>query len=612
MNTEDTPRNARWIPYAIIFAVAWLVRLMVQVQLSDHPYFSFPLVDAAEYHDLAVRLATERGGLEKLTWQPWFYPLVLSWIYSLFGVSIWAAKLVQITVGSLTCVAVAALAGRLGTRRQAWVAGLLAALCGPLVFCDGELLAETWAGLWMVLTAWLVVRAGSAPRLPDGLALGALGALCLFTRPPLAAAWLVATAALALAWARAPARGPAGPWLGGLLIGFSIAAWPFLHTVQTTTGQMRLLPSSGGINFYLGNSADPCRTLNIRPGYQWEILNQWPATQGVHTDADREAFFLAQARHDIQANPAAWVRGLLVKATQFLSSRELPRNIDIYALRESSPLLALLVWKAGPVGFPFALLAGLWVLGLARLRGRPHVLWLMAAAYACAIMLVHVCDRYRWPVLPLLLPGAAGGALAVADQFRRRAIGPGLGSLGLLAGIAALTSAAGPFCTETLNYRSELDRLIATQAYEAGHFGLAETYARSALAHDPREPHALAQLGLVYARRGQLDEAVRWFEQAVAADPRMAPARFNLAKAAVLQKRPQDALRQFEAGLADMPGHVMARLDYGDVLWSVGETNRALAEYREALRLQPGLPPALQRIERTNRKPMVDTKRLGI
>ena len=86
-----------------VFALAWLVRFVVLVQLSDHPSFRMPLVDAGEYHTLAARLATGQGRVEQLSWQPWFYPVILSWLYRLTGVSVWAAKLLQITAGAATC-----------------------------------------------------------------------------------------------------------------------------------------------------------------------------------------------------------------------------------------------------------------------------------------------------------------------------------------------------------------------------------------------------------------------------------------------------------------------------------------------------------------------------
>ena len=46
----------------------------------------------------------------------------------------------------------------------------------------------------------------------------------------------------------------------------------------------------------------------------------------------------------------------MLKSGHFFCSRELPRNIDAYVLRDSSAPLRVLLWKAGVFGFPFGML----------------------------------------------------------------------------------------------------------------------------------------------------------------------------------------------------------------------------------------------------------------
>ena len=582
--------------YLIVFAVAALVRVAYLAETADQPYFRMPLVDAGEYHALAKAWAAGERPLPKLAWQPWFYPLALAQLYALAGPSIWAAKLLQTAAGALVCALAAALAFAL-TRRPAarWLAGLMAAFCGPLIHSDSELLAEPWAALWLLAAVLVALRYRRGPRGGLAFALGALGALMLFTRPPLVAAWLPLVAVAASAWWPRPRR---AAWTDAALVavGFALAAGPFVRAIQAATGQMRWLPVTGGINFYIGNSAHPCETINIRPGYAWENLTLWPELHGARTEEEKDAFYRRQAMQDIRAHPGVFARNLVAKTRQFFSSREIPRNVDVYAFRGESRLLRALVWKYRGFGFPFGALIGFAAMGLWARRPRSFGLALAIAGYAAAIVAVHVCDRYRLPALPLFIVLASFGILALADAARERrfrALAAGVGTIVLL---GAATSLGGPFCAETVDYRAELSRLVAITAYEQRDYPLAEACARQAVAQNPQDAQAWNQLGLLAIRRGEAAEAENLFRRAADSDPACAQAWFNLGKAANKRGDFAAAIGHYREGLRHSPAFLPAWIDLGDLLRQTGAHDDAAACYREVLRIRPGFGPALQRL----------------
>lgn len=587
-----------WAAYLVLFAVAWLVRCAYLAETSGQPSFRMPLVDAGEYHAIAQAWAEGQRPLEKLAWQPWFYPLALAQLYEIAGPSVWAAKLLQISIGSLVCMLVAALAFALWPRPSLrWIAGLAAAFYGPLIHIDGELLAESWAALWLAAAALAAVRYRERPRGSLAFALGALGALMFFTRPPLVAAWIPLLLVAGSAWIRPAAPRRIAPSDAALLVvGFGLAAAPFVQAIASATGTARFLPVTGGINLYVGNSANPCETINIRPGYAWENLTLWPELHGARTDDEKDAFYRRQARQAIRAHPGVFARNLVAKTRQFFSSREIPRNVDVYAFRGESRLLRALVWKYRGFGFPFGLLIGLAAMGLWARRPRSFGLALAIAGYAAAIVAVHVCDRYRLPALPLFIVLASFGILAMADAARERrfrALAAGVGTIVLL---GAATSLGGPFCAETLDYRAELSRLTAITAYEQRDYPLAETYARRAVAGNPRDAQAWNQLGLLAVRRGSPAEAEEHFRRAAECDPACAQAWFNLGKAADKRGEPETAIGHYREGLRHSPAYLPAWTELGDLLWENGRRDEALACYREILRIRPGFEPALRRI----------------
>ena len=588
-----------WATYFVLFAVAWLVRCAYLAETSGHPSFRMPLVDAGEYHAIAKAWAEGQRPLEKLAWQPWFYPLALAQLYEIAGPSVWAAKLLQISVGSLVCAFVAALAFALWPRPPIrWIAGLAAAFYGPLIHYDGELLAEPWAALWLVAAALAAVRYRERPRGSLAFALGMLGALMLFTRPPLAAAWIPLLLVAGSAWIRRPA-GPRRIVLSDaalLAVGFGLAAAPFVQAIAAATGTTRLLPVTGGINFYIGNSANPCETINIRPGYAWENLTLWPELHGARTDDEKDAFYRRQAMQDIHAHPGVFARNLVAKTRQFFGSREIPRNVDIYAFRDQSFLLRALAWKYRGFGFPFGLLIGLAAIGLWARRPQSLGLALAIAGYAAAIVAVHVCDRYRMPVVPLFIVLASFGILALSDAARKRRFRALAAGAGTIVFLGAATSLGGPFCAETMDYRAELSRLIAITAYEQRDYPLAESCARQAVAQNPQDAQAWNQLGLLAVRRGSPAEAEDHFRRATDCDPACAQAWFNLGKAAGERGEPETAIGYFREGLRHSPAYLPAWFELGDLLLENGRRDEALACYREVLRIRPGFEPAFRRI----------------
>ncbi len=592
-----TLRAAPAAAYLAIFVLAAAVRGAYVAELADHPAFRHPLVDAGEYHALAKAWAEGQRPLEKLAWQPWFYPLALAKLYGIAGPSVAAARALQIAVGALVCVLVAALAFALWPRPACrWLAGLAAALYGPFVHGDAELLAEPWAALWLAAAALAAVQYRHPPRDPPALAFGILGALLLFTRPPALAAWLALLAWAALALRAAPAARPAALRHFVLLAaGFGLAALPFVEAIHAATGVRRLLPVTGGLNFYIGNSARPAETINIRPGCAWENLTLWPLLHGARSPGEQDAFFRRQAVQDIRAHPGVFLRHLAAKARQFISSREIPRNLDLYAFRPDSRLLRALAWKAGGFGFPFGLVLGLAVLGAWARRPASFGLLAAIAGYAAAIIAVHVCGRYRLPALPLFLALAAAGALAFADALRARRFRAAAAGAGMIVLLAAATSLGAPFPSETLDYRAELFRLSATTAFEHGDFPAAEADALLAVQENPREAQAWNQLGLLDVRRGDLAAAEDRFRRAVDSDPACFPAWFNLGKAAAKRGAPAEAIACFREGLRRSPAYLPAWIDLGDLLRNANPAE-ARECYLEALRLRPGHPPALRRL----------------
>lgn len=594
------PRLARMVrerrPELILIAFAVAVRLVYLVQSADIPSFAMPLVDSEVYDRAARALAAGDGLGEPFFFQPFLYPFVLGLIYLVTNGSVVAAKLVQAVLGAATCGLVAGLGERVADRRTGLVAGFITAIYGPLIFFESELLAAGWAAFFSVLLLLLFLAARDAPSARRLLGLGIAAGLALITRPTFlpfvgaAAIWLAAAL-----WRR-HGGGPAIRSLAVAVAGAMLVLVPVAAAALAVTGEAHVLPASGGLNLHLGNNAEPCETLTIRPGQEWHELVTAPMAAGAHSLWQQDRYFRAAVLDFIRTNPTDFVRGLLWKSLQMVSSREIPRNVDIYMFRRYSSLLAASVWKIGSFGFPAGVLLPLMAVGLvAGWRRVPPPLWLYLILYAAAVVLVFVSARYRVPMAPVAAIPAAMGALALFDAARarsRRLVG--LVAVGTAAVLLAVLP--GPFCQEE-DLEGEYWFLMSAAELRAGDRDAAVAALERSVELAPGSFEARFQLGEMLLERGELVEAAAHLERAVEARPDLGFAHRELGLALGRSGRLDGAAFHLRRAVELEPDDPRALNFLGALLAQMGDLEAAVAPLERAVELAPEYPAARQNLD---------------
>lgn len=542
-----------------IFLLALAVRLLYLWDVSDSPVFLTPIVDAGTYDELARGLS-ERGTMtETFFWQPFFYPAVLAVVYFFTQGSIVGARVFQMILGSATCVLTWQFGRRVFGRSIGALAGIIAALYGPLIFFDGELLATGWACFWSVALLTLLLRvtgdarAGNRRLLWDSLLLGLCIGLCALTRPTFL---LFAVAGGAwLAWVLAVRRAGWRRTAGGLAtvsVMAGLVVLPVAWQSHRVTGTFGIMPMSDGLNLHIGNNPNRAETISIRPGWEWDHLTRLPQGEGATMSRKKRLIFREKFRDYVMTQPIGFARGLGAKAVEFVSSREIPRNVDIYLFRKWSWLLRGLVWKVSGFGFPFGVLLPLAVLGFIHFRKRiPAVMILFLVLYAASIVIVFTSGRYRMPIVPVLTILASAGCFALRDMFRARRRAASLTSLVVCAVVGLVSSVPGPFAQEQTAYEAEMYYILGSTRMRVRDDDEAERLLSRALLLDPDHSSAANHLGLVLERRGVGEQAQQHYLRAVEIDP----------------------------------GHATAHVNLGNLLWREGEGQRAVAHYRQALKV---------------------------
>jgi len=584
----------------VLFFVAFAVRIASIAGVRHLVWFPVPLVDGANYFRLARTVAAGHllGGNEAF-WQPPLYPYFLAALFRIVGERMLPIVTVQAAVGSLTCVLVARLGARLWGGRAGTIAGLIAALYGPLVHFDAQPLIPV-LHVFLVTAGLLALVGAAGDGSPRRFAIAGLWwGLAAIATPnvllcaPLAAAWI--------AW-----RGRSGSarrllfWLAGLALPVLLVGARNL----LVAGEPVLVSSNGGINLYIGNNPDYDRTVRIRPGGEFERLAQEPENLGILGAAARSRWFSRRATAFWTEYPGPAARLFVRKARDLVAGREIPRNEDLSEYRSASTVLSVLVWRAG-VSFPFGVIAPLALAGacLALSRRDPPasardvaiLLALTALSYAVSVLIFFPADRYRLPLVPIAALFASR-LLAGPRALRRPRV-----ALALAGGLVLFNlDAATP--TESYPEETALNRAYALRALGRTDEAVAE-YER-AFALNPRRLDAPNSLAVLAAERGDWEEAVMRYRQALEIDPGFVDLRRSLGEALLALGRKEEARREWmtAAGLAPAAGLVLADLALLDLEEGalqaaedralagvrarpdLGETHMALALVSRALR----------------------------
>jgi len=573
-----------------IFVLALFVRFLYLYESSANPSFGYPIVDSGNYDSMARSLAMGEGIGEQFFWQPFSYPFFLSTVYLVSNSSIICAKVIQVLLGCVTCLLTYHLGKRVFGLSTGIIAAVITALYGPLIFFEAELLASGWAAFWSVVLILLFLKSSSKKSIWFFVLLGICGALSIITRPTFVPFFAAALVWLVIVFYRSGER-----WrkiyakLGAILGGFLLISIPVAAQNFHVTGHFEILPFSGEVNFYVGNNPDYVETMIARPGWSWDEILELPEKNGVTGDiAEKRKFFKQKIVNYVVTKPLAFVKGLAYKTIQFLNSREIPRNVDVYLFGNWSRLLGLLVWKAGGFGFPFGVLLPLALLGVVIHRRQiPTPLLLFLILYPFSIILVFVAARYRIPAIPVISIMAAAGLLDLITtvrglHWRRIAV---ISAFGV--GIVLLSSLPGPFPGEKLNYEAELYYGVANSLKRRGRPEEAVINYQQALRLDPKYTEAHYNLGNTLATQGKFDEAISHYQQALQLKPNTPMVHGNLAHALAQQGKYDEAITHLKEVLRAKPHWPMPYYDLGKAYAQLGKYDLAIENYKEALRLEP-------------------------
>jgi tetratricopeptide (TPR) repeat protein len=574
----------KWL---LIFIFSLMVQLLYLADSYDDPTFYRPIIDANTYHEVALQIVAGNYHPKTPYYQPPLFPYILSFLYRFSGNSILVAKVALAIVGALTSLLAYLVGVRLFSARTAFVAAIMVALYGPLVFFNSRLLPAGTAAMLNMLLLWLLLKARRTDTtfawLSAGLCLG-VSAICvpsILLFSPAIPVWLfvgnndrfrsVVTSTLLIC------------------LGAALAIAPVTVSNYLNSGQFCLISYNGGLNFYIGNNLNSEQTIAIRPGFAWENLTTMPTRNGVHTATDQNRFYYKRAIAYIVENPMHFTRSLGHKLREITNARELPRNVDIYVFRQYSLLLSALIWRIGSIGFPFGVIFPLACLGMIiGLRSsREHLLpILFVSIYAFFIALFFVSARYRVVFAPILCIYAAH---SVNELWRLRHVARSFPEWIFFVGfVAVLTNFPVTSATDKISFEAEMYKFLALQADNRGLPDQAERELEHALAIAPDYAEGYHSLGLVRLGQDRLKEAKISFKHALELRNDYAEAWNNLGRTEERLGDIAEAERAYRQALNASPEIARLHKDLGKLYFHQGRIAEALPLLYQAVYLNIG------------------------
>jgi len=584
-------------PYLII-GLAVLLRVIHILNSRSNPTFWAPAVDPGWYDQTAQNIVLGQWGPFPLFRAP-LYTTLLAAVYAVFGHDLVVARLLNVLFQGVAIWAVWRIGRAYFTSAVGIVAALLLAVNGTTIYFAGELVSSSAEMMVAALGLWATLRLTRDPGLTSVTVCGLIWGFAAITRPNFLFVYPVVIAAIVLLARIKPlfSRRTAvsvGVWL----ISAFIPILPITAANYFYGGEVVMIATQGGVNFWIGNNPESTGILSILPGYG----NTW--TMGdAESEAEREMgrplksgelsnYYYAKGWNFLKAHPGPAIRFMIRKTALFFNRFEISNNKHITHFAGLSPWLPFLIHLNFGILIPLGLL-GFWI----ACRSQPAIRIIagLLLCYAASVVLFFITARFRMPVVPWLVFPAAIGLVWIAGIFRKRPTRSDLDPLFIL--IPGIVIAY-------LNIWNLTEAPIGWARYMEGNAFLRLNQLDSAKVcffDSIRDSNAVARsqlnLGVIAQRLGNNTEALYWYQEALKADSHNADIWNNLGTIQEASGDTLKALASYQKARALRPSapdprHNLAGIHFrlGNSAFKQRQDSLALRHFQECIALEPSAP----------------------
>jgi len=559
-------KSPEFLRIAAIFLFALAVRMVYLYEIHDNPFFGHLLIDETSYHRWASRIAAGEWLGREIFYQDPLYPYFLGVIYAIIGKSFLWVRVIQLVIGSGTCVLIYLLGKSFFDVRTGVVAGVIAALYKPFFYFEG-LFLKTFLGVFLLCAFLLLVvaarrRRGLLPWLGAGLV---LGLLVLVRSNCLALAGGVLLWLFVVDWETEKLKGKLVA-AAGFMLGLAIVLSTVCARNYIVGKEVVLLTSQAGQNFFIGNNRwngngryQPPIYIRPHPKYeQKDFRTRAEKLTGRRLNAtETSAFWFKRSIEHIEADPSRWLKLIWTKFRLFWNWYEVPDNQNFYFFSRYSILLS--AWLPD-----FRMVAALGLCGMALcLRQWRKLLlpYLVVILYSGTVILFYIFGRYKLPVVPPLILFGAYVLASLPEMIGGK-------KFIKLGAAAALTIGSVAF----------LSMDVTPDDYSAD------------------RANAYCRLGSVLARDEKFDEALFAYGRALNISPHYWAAYYGLGNAYEHMGELEAALKGYEEAAKLNLGSPDPHVRMGHLHFQIGQYEESAERYEQALTFDPNKPGLHRRL----------------
>jgi 4-amino-4-deoxy-L-arabinose transferase-like glycosyltransferase len=406
MNTGIWKSLSRWERWFLLFLIVLSLglRLGYLSEMSKTLFLTHLRLDE-QFHDIwAKSIASGNFIGDRIFFRAPLYAYWLGLNFAVFGHSYIIPRIIQHILGTASVVLLYFLARRLFDKKVALLSSLLMATYSAIIYQEDKFLFESILLIQLLVFFTLLYSIKEQPTFNKWFGTGILWGLICITRPILLPYFIILCIIIFVWYRKLFPWKKTLLWVGGISIGITLIIIPITIRNYILSGDVVLIASQGGINFYLGNNfaADGfSATMPGAPGNRWEKRDiEDPVRQEIghppsYSEVDR--FWYKQGVHFITSQPWDYIKLTFKKLYIFGNNIEIPNNNSFYLYEQFSGILTWLptgFWLIGPLGILGMIIA--W----RNKQGR--IIIIFTFSYVIIVILFFVCDRFRLPILPFL------------------------------------------------------------------------------------------------------------------------------------------------------------------------------------------------------------------
>ena len=319
-----------------ILLLAVTLRVVYLVQTQDNPLF-LPVdngLDPSLHHNRAKLISQGVGLSPDFIYGMPLYPYFLAAVYKFFGESVFAVRLIQMLLGTLSCFLIYLITKQIFNQRTALIAMLFCTLYGMFILYEGLLLGVSLTILFSCLIVLLALSIQRETNFKKWLLLGLLVGVCALIR----ASILIFIPFILVWFSFTKQIGFKRKFLSQVVFCLSVILVIAPISLRNYLIAKDFIPitAHSGINFYIGNN--PKADGSFRPpkamhssidAFFADSTNQAQKRMGRELKpSEVSKYWFTQSFNFIKTQPLSYFRLLLRKFALMFNSYEIFDVVD--------------------------------------------------------------------------------------------------------------------------------------------------------------------------------------------------------------------------------------------------------------------------------------------